>query len=83
MTSRLLQALGLLAVLGLAAFAAGGLFVMKDRVRIVVQDDSVPAADPTALLRDDLRSQQQDLQALAQAVAENFGKLQTALEDGA
>jgi polyisoprenoid-binding protein YceI len=79
MTGKLLQVLGLCAVVGTAGAGAAALLLLKDRVRIVVQDGLPPAVDPAALLRDDLQATSRDLQALSQAVAENFGRLQQAV----
>lgn len=69
----LLQWLGVVCVLGLVGASVAGLAVLKDRVRIIVQDDAVAAGpDPTMLLRDDVQVLQRDLAALAPAIGEGI-----------
>jgi polyisoprenoid-binding protein YceI len=69
----LLQWLGVACVLGLVGASVAGLAVLKDRVRIIVQDDAVAAGpDPTTLLRDDVQVLQRDLAALAPAIGEGI-----------
>lgn len=84
MLGRTLQILGALAVVSLVAGATAGFAVLKDRVRIVVQDgETAPGPDPGALLRDDVQVLARDVQGLQQAVAQNFDALATGLEAGA
>lgn len=75
--NKLLSWIGALAVLGLCGVTATGLMLIKDRVRVVVQDDS--AADATAQqvaqLKDDVLALQRDLRALADALAPGFREL--------
>ena len=82
--ARLLQVIGVVAVLGLVGGAIAGFAVLKDRVRIVIADDSASAApDPTALLRDDVQVLARRFEQLQRAVADNFGQLATGIEQGA
>jgi polyisoprenoid-binding protein YceI len=80
MVRRLLEVAGLLALVGLATVAGVGLFVVSGRVRVVVQPDAEPAPDPVALLRDDLRAQHRDLEALTQQLGDGFQRLLAALQ---
>lgn len=69
----LLQWLGVASVLCLVGASVAGLAVLKDRVRIIVQDDAVAAEpDSTMLLRDDVQVLQRDLAALAPAIGEGI-----------
>jgi polyisoprenoid-binding protein YceI len=77
MVRRLLEFVGLLALVGLATVAGVGLFVVSGRMRVVVQPDAAPAPDPVALLRDDLQAQHRDLEALTQQLGDSFQRLQT------
>ncbi|HEU4419573.1 MAG TPA: YceI family protein [Planctomycetota bacterium] len=84
MHSKLMQWLGVLLVLGLVGTSAGGLLVLKDRVRIIVQADQVaPGPDPAALLRDDVQVLAREFGELQQSLAGNFERLGTALEQRA
>ncbi|HEX5052131.1 MAG TPA: YceI family protein [Planctomycetota bacterium] len=84
MTARLLQSLGVVFVLGLVAASFGALLVLRDRVRIVVQQDQVPAGpDATALLRDDVLVLTRRTDELQAASAANFERLGNALEQRA
>lgn len=84
MMSKLLTAIGLLTVLGLAGFTAAGLMVLKDRVQVTIQDgDAGARPDPGALLRDDLQALTAQLDRLSSAIADNFGKLHEASETSA
>ena len=84
MATKMLQWLGALFVVLLVATAVTCFLVVKDRVRIVVQSDA-PAGgpEPTALLRDDVQVLAQRTAELQQALAVNFERLQTALEERA
>lgn len=76
MTSRLLAWFGLFGVLALAGAGIGALFVVKDRIRVVVAADQVdPDADSIALLRDEVRTMREEVAALQGAIAENFEQL--------
>ncbi|MCB9878595.1 MAG: YceI family protein [Planctomycetes bacterium] len=84
MAGRLLQILGALTILGMCAALGAGFTVLKDRVRVVVQDDRPDSGpDPTALLRDDVQLLSEDVKQLQNAVAGNFQRLATGLDDGA
>lgn len=84
MTSKLLQVIGVITVLGLVAGSIAGFGILKDRVRVVVEaDDADLGPDPTALLRDDVQSLAGNLLVLQQAVASNFEQLASGLEAGA
>lgn len=74
--AKLLQWLGAGFVLLLVGGSFAGFAVLKDRVRVVIQDDAAPAGpDPTALLRDDVQVLQRDLAALAPAIGAGLEKL--------
>ncbi len=84
MTRRLLQWLGVAFVLTLLGGAVAALFVVKDRVRIVFQDDQVAAGpEPVVLLRDDLAVLQRDVGELRTALGSNLERLGAALEERA
>ncbi len=87
MASRLavvLQWCGALGLLGAAALTVGGFVVLKDRVRIVVQDDQQPAGpDPVALLRDEVASLQRALDELREAQSTQAEQLGQALDERA
>ncbi|MBM3962933.1 MAG: YceI family protein, partial [Planctomycetes bacterium] len=85
MTGKLLQALGVLFVLGLVGGAVAGLMVRKDRIKVVVAADDAGAngPDPIALLRDDVRQMASDAVEWQQGVGRNFEQLGTALEERA
>lgn len=84
MAGKLLQWMGVLFVLGLVGAAVGGLLVLKDRIRLIVQLDQVAAGpDPVALVRDDVQVIQRELGELRTALAGNFERLGTALEERA
>lgn len=84
MTGKLLQALGVLFVLGLVGGAIGGFLVLKDRVRVVVAADAASTGpDPVALLKDDMQTLARDVAALQQALGSNFEQLGNALEERA
>lgn len=79
-----LQWCGALALLGAAALTLGGFAVLKDRVRIVVQDDQQPTGpDPVALLRDEVASLQRALDDLRAAQATQAERLGQALDERA
>ena len=67
MTKTLLAWLGALLLLALVGTAVGGLMLVKDRVRVVIEDDATPdeGARQVAQLRDELGQVQRDVQALA------------------
>lgn len=74
--AKLLQWLGAGFVLLLVGGSFAGFAVLKDRVRVIIQDDAAPAGpDPTALLRDDVQVLQRDLAALAPALGAGLEKL--------
>ncbi len=84
MTRKLLQWIGVLFVLGLVGAAVGGLLVLKDRIRLIVQLDQIAAGpDPVALVRDDVQGIQRELGELRTALGGNFERLGTALEERA
>ena len=84
MPRKLLQWLGVLLVLGLLGASVGGLMVLKDRIRLVVQlDAAAQGPDPLALLRDDLQVLQRELAELRTALGGNFERLGGALEERA
>ena len=84
MTGKLLQVIGVIAVLGLVAGSIAGFGVLKDRIRVVIEaDDTDLGPDPTALLRDDVQVLAGNLTGLQQAVASNFEQLANGLESGA
>ena len=84
MTGKLLQAIGVLTILGLIGAAIAGFVILKDRVRVVVQSDETELGpDPTALLRDDVQVLSASVDALGQAIAQNFEQLAGGLEQGA
>ena len=84
MPRKLLQWLGVLFVLGLLGASVGGLMVLKDRIRLVVQlDAAAQGPDPLALLRDDLQVLQRELGEVRTALGGNFERLGTALEERA
>lgn len=82
MTKTLLAWLGALLLLALVGTAVGGLMLVKDRVRVVIEDDATPdeGARQVAQLRDELGQVQRDVQALATALGEGLQRL---AEDGA
>lgn len=84
MPRKLLQWLGVLFVLGLLGASIGGLMVLKDRIRLVVQlDAAAQGPDPLALLRDDLQVLQRELGEVRTALGGNFERLGGALEERA
>lgn len=84
MPRKLLQWVGALFVLGLFGASMAALAIVKDRVRVVVQQDDVAAGpDPVALLRDDLQSVVREVAELRSALAASFERLGTALEERA
>ncbi|MFK7738729.1 MAG: YceI family protein [Planctomycetota bacterium] len=84
MSSKLLQTLGVLAILGSLAIILGGFFVLKDRVRLIVQSDAADAGpEPVELLRDDVQVLQGRIDALQEALATNFAQLAEGLEGAA
>lgn len=84
MPRKLLQWLGVLLVLGLLGASVGGLMVLKDRIRLVVQlDAAAQGPDPLALLRDDLQVLQRELGEVRTALGGNFERLGSALEERA
>lgn len=84
MPRKLLQWLGVVFVLGLLGASVGGLMVLKDRIRLVVQlDAAAQGPDPLALLRDDLQVLQRELGELRTALGGNFERLGGALEERA
>lgn len=87
MASRLavvLQWCGALGLCGAVALTVGGFAVLKDRVRIVVQDDQQPTGpDPVALLRDEVASLQRALDELRAVQATQAEQLGQALDERA
>jgi polyisoprenoid-binding protein YceI len=84
MTRRLLQWLGVAFVLAVLGVGVGSLLVVKDRVRIVFQQDRADAGpEPVALLRDDLGVLTRDVGELRAALAANLERLGAALEERA
>ncbi|HZN41017.1 MAG TPA: YceI family protein [Planctomycetota bacterium] len=82
MATKLLQWLGALFIVLLVATAIGGLLVLKDRVRVVVQSDAPTSGpDPTALLRDDVQVLASRMGELQAALSQNFDRLQAAIEE--
>lgn len=78
MAVSLFSVIGVVAVLGVGAAGIGASMLVKDRIRIEVYDDA-PKDDGLALVRDDVRSVQTDLQALTQALSEQLGRIGEAL----
>lgn len=84
MASKLLQWIGVAAVLGLLAAAIGGLLLVKDRLTVVVQAGAAPTGpDPLALLRDDVQTLQREFGELRTQLGGNFERLGAALEERA
>jgi polyisoprenoid-binding protein YceI len=79
-----LQWCGALGLCGAVALTVGGFAVLKDRVRIVVQDDQKPTGpDPVALLRDEVASLQRALDELRAVQATQAEQLGQALDERA
>lgn len=78
MAVSLFSVIGVVAVLGVGVAGIGASMLVKDRIRIEVYDDA-PKDDGLALVRDDVRSVQSDLQALTQALSEQLGRVGEAL----
>lgn len=79
-----MQWLAWLLLLGAAVAAVGGTMVLKDRIRIVVQEDGAgEGPDPVALLRDEVRAVGRDLEALTAALGGNLERLVTTLDAAA
>lgn len=76
--AKLFQILGVLAVLGIGAGGMAGAMLVKDRLRVEIYPDA-PKDDGLAIVRDDLKTMQADLQALSQAVGEQLGQVGEAL----
>lgn len=84
MTQRLLQALGIVFVVGALATALVGVAVVKDRVRVVISaDETSVGPDPMALLRDDVRGLTQDVSEFRSGLASGFERFGAALEERA
>jgi polyisoprenoid-binding protein YceI len=83
MSSRLLQWLGVFAVLAFAGVGVVSLGLVKDRIRLVVMSDSSPSDELAALVRDDVATLRQDVQALTAALNDNLAQLVQGLEDAA
>lgn len=83
MGSRLVQVMSWLVVVGAGAVAAAALVLVPPRVRLIVEADAAPTAEPIALLRDDLRIVREDVDALSKALAGNFEQLAQALDEAA
>ena len=84
MPRKLLQWIGVAAVLGLLAVAIGALMLVKDRVTLVLQAEASAAGpDPVALLRDDVQTLQRELGELRSQLGGNFEHLGAALEERA
>lgn len=68
---------GLLTLIALCAASVGGLLLVKDRVRVVVQPDGSSDEDARQLaeLRDELTRVQRDVQALATALGSGLERL--------
>jgi polyisoprenoid-binding protein YceI len=80
--SKLLQAIGVLALLGWTAAGFGAWMLTKEQVHITVEEgagDRLAAVDPTAELADRFTALQGDLRGLAQSLGKNF----ELLEEGA
>lgn len=76
--AKLFQILGVLAVLGIGAGGMAGAMLVKDRLRVEIYPDA-PKDDGLAIVRDDLKTMQADLQALTQVVGEQLGQVGQAL----
>ena len=84
MVGKVLQWLGVAFLLALVGGAVFALFVVKDRVRIVVQSDEAPVgADPVLLLRDDVQVAARDVAELRTALSASLEQLANALEERA
>jgi polyisoprenoid-binding protein YceI len=80
--SKLLQAIGVLALFGWTAAGFGAWMLTKEQVHLTVEEgsgDRLAAVDPTAELADRFTALQGDLRGLAQSLAKNF----ELLEEGA
>jgi polyisoprenoid-binding protein YceI len=82
--TKLLQVIGVATLIAIVGLAVAALLFCQQRIRIVVQpDDAAVKPDASALLRDDLQQLTQAQHALAQAVSDNFTRLQQATEAAA
>ncbi len=77
MTRRFLSWFGLLAILGLLGAGVASLMLVKDRIRVVVQDDTNadPAVQRIAQLEDQLKQVHSDVRALAEALGKGLQQL--------
>lgn len=84
MVSKVLSVVGTVAVLGALAATCLGLWVLEDRITLVVAATAPPGQAPAeALLRDELASLRTQVEALQAALASNFESMGTALDERA
>lgn len=84
MVTKLLSVVGTVAVLGALLASAAGLWLIEDRITLVVAA-SAPAGQPAAdaLLREEVVSLRAQVEALQAAMASNFESMGTALDERA
>ena len=78
MAVSIFSVVGVVAVLAVGVAGIGASLLVKDRIRIEFHDDA-PKDDGLAIVRDDLRSMQTDLQALTKALGQQLGEFGTAM----
>ena len=81
--SKLLQVIGVLAILGFTGAGFGAWMLTKEQVHITVEEgagDRLSSVDPTAELADRFTALQGDLRGLGQTLGKNFELLDTAAE---
>ncbi|MFM1871168.1 MAG: hypothetical protein RL398_590 [Planctomycetota bacterium] len=84
MVTKVLSVVGAIAVLGALGTAGAGLMLVKDRITVVLQENQPPgAADPTAMLRDEVAALRQQVETLQTALGSNFENLGKALDERA
>ncbi|MBK9385326.1 MAG: YceI family protein [Planctomycetes bacterium] len=79
--SKLLQVIGVLAILGFTGAGFGAWMLTKNQVHLTVEEgagDRLSSVDPTAELADRFTALQSDLRGLAQTLGKNFELLDTA-----
>ncbi len=86
MSSRLLQGVGVLAILGLVAGSIAALIVVKQRIRVTIAEEEVAARrgpDPLELLRADVGSLGADVAQVDKHLGAALGELRDSLEASA